>query len=93
MGSQGLPPYAYAALYGSPKVCLACRANVASVKLAQTLIIPVFLQASIDNDFTIRPLQLSMNLPRYETSVQLAPGPGAMFSLEMTTTAQISLQV
>lgn len=21
MGSQGLPPYAYAALYGSPKVC------------------------------------------------------------------------
>jgi mitochondrial import receptor subunit TOM40 len=43
MGSQGLPPYAYAALYGSPKVCSACFANVASVNLAQTLTIPGIL--------------------------------------------------
>ncbi|OCK85653.1 hypothetical protein K432DRAFT_421588 [Lepidopterella palustris CBS 459.81] len=63
MGSQGLPPYAYAALYGSPKV---------------------FLQASIDNE-----LQLSGRFNyRWnsalvtKTSVQIAPGPGAMFSLE-----------
>jgi len=67
------------------------RANVASVKLAQTLIIQVFLQASIDNDF-----QLSGRFHyRWNSAlvtkngVQLAPGPGAMFSLEMTTTAQI----
>jgi mitochondrial import receptor subunit TOM40 len=63
MGSQGLPPYAYAALYGSPKV---------------------FLQASIDNDFQLSGrFNYRWNSALVtKTSVQLAPGPGAMFSLE-----------
>ncbi|KAK0653532.1 Mitochondrial import receptor subunit tom40 [Lasiodiplodia hormozganensis] len=64
MGSQGLPPYAYAALYGSPKV---------------------FMQANIDNDFSLSGrfnYRWTNNLVT-KTSLQVAPGPGqSMLQLE-----------
>ncbi|KAF2502194.1 eukaryotic porin family protein [Lophium mytilinum] len=63
MGSQGLPPYAYAAMYGSPRV---------------------FLQANIDNDFSLsgRFNYRWTSALVTKSSVQIMPGQGAMFSFE-----------
>ncbi|KAL1614740.1 putative mitochondrial import receptor subunit [Diplodia seriata] len=64
MGSQALPPYAYAALYGSPKI---------------------FMQANIDNDFSLsgRFNYRWTNSLVTKTSMQVAPGPGqSMLQLE-----------
>lgn len=75
IGSQGLPPYTFAALYGTPTVSQDVAYRLVMSKTNQH---QVFLQANIDNDFQMaaRANYRWSSALVTKSNAQIAPGPG-----------------